>query len=97
MAEQQENQQQDRLDEELVLIDEPVKIGINNYMITLEKSQQDVIYKLCPEILQQYSFFIAFTATANVPEIYMQQFWHTVHTIWKPRHISSQWMIRALK
>ncbi|GJW35610.1 hypothetical protein Tco_0058530 [Tanacetum coccineum] len=27
---------------------------------------------------QQFSFFNAFIGTANVPEIYMQQFWHTV-------------------
>nr|GEU81533.1 hypothetical protein [Tanacetum cinerariifolium] len=71
-------QQQDRPDEELVLINEQVKIGINNYRIALEKSQPDTIYRLCLEILQQYSFFSAFTVTADVPEIYMQKFWHTV-------------------
>nr|GEV91766.1 hypothetical protein [Tanacetum cinerariifolium] len=46
--------------------------------ISLEKSQPDVIYKVCLEILQQYSFFNAFIATVDAPEIYMQQFWHTV-------------------
>ncbi|GKA57528.1 hypothetical protein Tco_0756716 [Tanacetum coccineum] len=79
MDDQQENQQQpkqDRPDEELVPINEQVKIKISNYRIALDKSQPDVIYKLFLAILQQYSFFNAFTAIADVLEIYMQQFWH---------------------
>ncbi|GJX72237.1 hypothetical protein Tco_0309408 [Tanacetum coccineum] len=67
MAEQQENhhqqqQQQDRHDEELVLVDDKIKIGLNNYKIALEKSQPDVIYKVCLAILKQYYFFNAFNA-----------------------------------
>nr|GEZ74036.1 hypothetical protein [Tanacetum cinerariifolium] len=46
--------------------------------IALDKSQPDVIYKVCLEILQQYSFFNAFIATDDASEIYMQQLWHTV-------------------
>ncbi|GJY57100.1 hypothetical protein Tco_0456215 [Tanacetum coccineum] len=78
MAEQQQNKQQDRPDEELVLITKQVKIGLSNYRITLEKSQPNVIYKLCLAILQQYSFFNAFIANNDVPKIYMQPFCHTV-------------------
>ncbi|GKA96883.1 hypothetical protein Tco_0818978 [Tanacetum coccineum] len=80
MADQQEDQQQQQniLDAELVPVDDQVRIGTSNYMIALEKSQHDVIYKVCLAILKQYSFFNAFIRTANAPEIYMQQFWHTI-------------------
>nr|GEW30338.1 ribonuclease H [Tanacetum cinerariifolium] len=74
----QENQQQDRADKELVLIYDQVQVGLGNNMIALEKQKPDIIYRLCLGILKQYSFFNAFTRTANVPEIYMQQFWHTI-------------------
>ncbi|GKC90940.1 hypothetical protein Tco_1151589, partial [Tanacetum coccineum] len=74
----QENQQQDRADEELVPISEKVRSGLSNYRISLEKQQPDIIYRLYLEILKQYSFFNAFTGTADVLEIYMQQFWHTI-------------------
>ncbi|GJX70800.1 putative reverse transcriptase domain-containing protein [Tanacetum coccineum] len=74
----QENQQQDRTYEESVPIYDQVRIGLNNYRIVLEKHQPYIIYKLCLLILKQYSFFNAFTGTTYVPEIYMQQFWHTV-------------------
>ncbi|GJT84069.1 hypothetical protein Tco_1058411 [Tanacetum coccineum] len=62
-----------------VLIDEQIKIGLSKFKIALEKSQPDVIYKVCLAILQEYSFFNAFTRIADALEIYMQQFWHTVH------------------
>ncbi|GKD55084.1 hypothetical protein Tco_1288471 [Tanacetum coccineum] len=74
MVEEQDNQQQNMLDVELVLIDEQVKIAISNFKIALEKSQPDVIYKLCLDILKQYIFYNSFIATADAPEIYMQQF-----------------------
>nr|GEU85804.1 hypothetical protein [Tanacetum cinerariifolium] len=51
---------------------------LRRYVIALEKTQPDVIYKVCLEILKQYSFFNAFTRTADSLEIYMQLFWHTV-------------------
>ncbi|GKF47800.1 hypothetical protein Tco_0137602, partial [Tanacetum coccineum] len=79
---QQENQpqqHQDRPDEELVLIDDQVQIGASNYRIALEKSQPNVIYKVFLAILKQYSIFNAFIRTGDAPEIYMQQFWHTIN------------------
>ncbi|GJS68229.1 hypothetical protein Tco_0682794 [Tanacetum coccineum] len=59
------------LDALLVPIDDQVKIGLSNYMIALEKTQPDVIYKVCLAILQQYSFFNAFIRTVDAPEIYI--------------------------
>ncbi|GJS76995.1 hypothetical protein Tco_0726876, partial [Tanacetum coccineum] len=52
-----------------------VKISTSNYKIALEKIQPDVIYKVCLEILKQYSFYNALIATEDALEIYMQQFW----------------------
>ncbi|GKA46401.1 hypothetical protein Tco_0739284 [Tanacetum coccineum] len=76
--EQQDDQQQNMLDAQLVPIDDQVKIGMSNFRIALERNQSDVIYKVCLEILNQYSFFNAFIATADALEIYMPQFLFTV-------------------
>nr|GEU33796.1 hypothetical protein [Tanacetum cinerariifolium] len=43
----QQQSQQDHLDDELVPIDDQVQTGLSNYKITLEKSQPDLIYKIC--------------------------------------------------
>ncbi|GKA94615.1 hypothetical protein Tco_0816653 [Tanacetum coccineum] len=64
------------MDVELVPINEQVKNAISNFRIALEKTQPDVIYKVCLEILKHYSFYNAFIDTVDAPEIYMQQFWH---------------------
>nr|GEX80332.1 hypothetical protein [Tanacetum cinerariifolium] len=74
----QENQQQPCSDEDLVPMDDRVKISINNFRIAPEKKQKEPIYQLTLDILKQYPFYNALTKTADVPEIYMQQFWHTV-------------------
>ncbi|GJU53442.1 hypothetical protein Tco_1227156 [Tanacetum coccineum] len=76
MAEEQDEQlqQQNMVDGELVPISEQVKIGISNFRIALEKTQPDVIYKICLEILKQFSVYNAFIATVDALEIYMQQF-----------------------
>ncbi|GKD96712.1 hypothetical protein Tco_1380609, partial [Tanacetum coccineum] len=63
---------------ELVLVNEQVKIAASNFIIALEKTQPDVIYTVCLEILKQYSFYNALIATVYALEIYMQQFWYTV-------------------
>ncbi|GKD14107.1 hypothetical protein Tco_1198514, partial [Tanacetum coccineum] len=46
--------------------------------IALERTQLDVIYKVCLEILKQYNFFNAFIEIADALKICIQQFWHTV-------------------
>ncbi|GKD75628.1 hypothetical protein Tco_1333910 [Tanacetum coccineum] len=80
MAEEQDEQQQQQnmLDAALVLINEQVNIAVCNFRIALEKTQPDVIYTVCLEILKQYSFYNALIATADALEIYMQQFWYTI-------------------
>ncbi|GJX30208.1 retrovirus-related pol polyprotein from transposon TNT 1-94 [Tanacetum coccineum] len=62
----------------LVPINEQEKIATSNFRIALEKNQLDVIYKVCLENLKQYSFYNAFIATADAPEIYMHQFCYAI-------------------
>ncbi|GJW09958.1 hypothetical protein Tco_1575785 [Tanacetum coccineum] len=78
VEEQDEQQQQNMLDAELVPIIEQVKIAISYFRIALENTQPYVIYKVCMEILRQYSFYNSFIVTADAPEIYMHQFRYTV-------------------
>ncbi|GJS25904.1 hypothetical protein Tco_0486524 [Tanacetum coccineum] len=65
-----QRQQQEILSVELVPIGDQVKVVIRKFRISLEKTQPDLIYKVCLEILKQYNFFNAFIATADAPEIY---------------------------
>ncbi|GKG14311.1 hypothetical protein Tco_0353911, partial [Tanacetum coccineum] len=54
MAEEQDEQQQQQnlLDAELAPIYKHVKIATRNFKIALEKTQPDVIYKVCLEIIE---------------------------------------------
>ncbi|GKB86043.1 hypothetical protein Tco_0958315 [Tanacetum coccineum] len=92
--EEQDDQQQkvNKLDALLVPIDEQVKIRLGNFMIDLEKTKPDVIYKVCLDILQQYSFFNTFIRIADALEINMQQFTKLIikHILSKNNHISKR-------
>ncbi|GJX42161.1 hypothetical protein Tco_0257151 [Tanacetum coccineum] len=55
-----------------------LRIPLSNLKIALERIQTEVIFKVCLEVLKKQSFFNAFILSADVPVIYMQQFWYTV-------------------
>ncbi|GKD19169.1 hypothetical protein Tco_1208327, partial [Tanacetum coccineum] len=57
VEEQDEQQQQNMLDVELDPINNQVNIGISNFRIAFEKTQPDVVYKVCLEILNQFSVY----------------------------------------
>ncbi|GKD64498.1 hypothetical protein Tco_1306606 [Tanacetum coccineum] len=44
----------------------------------LQKMQKNPIFRILVDILQNTNFFRAFTASADVPSIYVQQFWNTL-------------------
>ncbi|GJU30767.1 hypothetical protein Tco_1174356 [Tanacetum coccineum] len=44
-------------------------------------TQKEETYQVVLDIIKNTTFYKAFLATADVPEIYMQQFWHTVTKI----------------
>ncbi|GJT59814.1 ribonuclease H-like domain-containing protein [Tanacetum coccineum] len=61
MADEQQDdqqQQQNKLDAILVPIDEQVNIRLSNFRIALEKTQPNVIYKVCLGILQYAKAYI---------------------------------------
>nr|GEV27009.1 hypothetical protein [Tanacetum cinerariifolium] len=55
-----------------------VPIGKINCYLDLDKSQSNPIYKIAVDLLKHTNFFRAFTASATIPSIYIQQFWDTV-------------------
>ncbi|GKC19338.1 retrovirus-related pol polyprotein from transposon TNT 1-94 [Tanacetum coccineum] len=55
-----------------------VPIGNSNFVLDLHKKQKNPIFQIFVDILQNINFFRAFTASASVPAIYIQQFWNTL-------------------
>ncbi|GJT48045.1 hypothetical protein Tco_0974202 [Tanacetum coccineum] len=52
--------------------------GESNYFFYVTKIQKNPIFQISVDILSNTNFFQAFTASANVPAIYLQQFWKTM-------------------
>ncbi|GKB31978.1 hypothetical protein Tco_0871379 [Tanacetum coccineum] len=80
---EQENIQQAALDQALVPTDDRVKVGSSNMRIDPTKTQKEATYQVVLDIIKLSSCYNAFLITADVPEIYMQQFWFTVTKIKK--------------
>ncbi|GJT20449.1 retrovirus-related pol polyprotein from transposon TNT 1-94 [Tanacetum coccineum] len=53
-------------------------IGKRNLLMDLQKMQKNPIFRISVDILQNTNFFRAFTASTDVPSIYIQQFWNTL-------------------
>nr|GFB87994.1 hypothetical protein [Tanacetum cinerariifolium] len=49
-----------------------IPIGKSNCYLDLEKSQSNPIYKIAVDLLKNTNFFKAFTASSNLPSIYVQ-------------------------
>nr|GEU85620.1 hypothetical protein [Tanacetum cinerariifolium] len=67
-----------RSDEQLVPAKELSLYGKSNILLDLQKLQKNPIFHISVDILQNTNFFRAFFASANVPSIYIQQFWNTL-------------------
>ncbi|GJX17508.1 retrovirus-related pol polyprotein from transposon TNT 1-94 [Tanacetum coccineum] len=67
-----------RLDDQILPYSSWVPIGRSNYVLDPLKKQRNTIYKISIDILQNANFFGAFTASATIPSIYIQQFWDTI-------------------
>nr|GEY42703.1 hypothetical protein [Tanacetum cinerariifolium] len=50
----------------------------SNLLMDLQRKQKNPIFLISLDILHNTNFFGAFTASANVPSIYIQQFWNTL-------------------
>ncbi|GJY30373.1 hypothetical protein Tco_0413868 [Tanacetum coccineum] len=67
-----------RTNEQLVPVKARLPIGKSNLLMDLQKMQKNPIFHISVDILQNTNFFRAFTASADVPSIYIQQFWNTL-------------------
>ncbi|GJR84213.1 hypothetical protein Tco_0154998 [Tanacetum coccineum] len=67
-----------RTDEQLVPVMARLPIGKSNLLMDLQKMQKNLIFSISVNNLQNTNFFNAFTTSADVPSIYIQQFWNTL-------------------
>ncbi|GJT36479.1 hypothetical protein Tco_0926898 [Tanacetum coccineum] len=67
-----------RSDDQILPFNAWVPIGKSNYVLDLQKKQRNPIFQIFVDILQNINFFRAFTTSASVPAIYIQQFWNTL-------------------
>ncbi|GJT50431.1 hypothetical protein Tco_0976588 [Tanacetum coccineum] len=67
-----------RSDEQILPFTTWLPIGKGNLLLDLQKMQKNLIFRIAVDILQNANFFRAFTTLANVPIIYIQQFWNTL-------------------
>ncbi|GJV50732.1 hypothetical protein Tco_1446473 [Tanacetum coccineum] len=62
-------------DETLVPTAERVKISSTNMRIDPTLTQKEETFQVVLDLIKAFPCYNAFLVTANVPEIYMQQFW----------------------
>nr|GEX12393.1 hypothetical protein [Tanacetum cinerariifolium] len=67
-----------RIDDQILPHIRWIPIGKNNCYLDLEKSPSNPIYKIAVDLLKNTNFFRAFTASSDLPSIYIQQFWDTI-------------------
>ncbi|GKA40570.1 hypothetical protein Tco_0733163 [Tanacetum coccineum] len=67
-----------RSDDQILPFAAWVPIGKSNFVLGLQKKQKNPIFQISVDILQNTNFFRAFTASASVPAICIQQFWNTL-------------------
>ncbi|GKC94004.1 hypothetical protein Tco_1159446 [Tanacetum coccineum] len=67
-----------RTDEQIVPRSQWLTIGKSNLLFNAQKIQKNPIFQISVDILSNTNFFQALTASANVPAIYLQQFWKTM-------------------
>ncbi|GJW59536.1 hypothetical protein Tco_0108871 [Tanacetum coccineum] len=67
-----------RTDEQIVPRSQWLTIGKSNLLFNAQKIQKNPIFQISVDILKNTNFFQALTASANVPAIYLQQFWKTM-------------------
>nr|GEV87385.1 hypothetical protein [Tanacetum cinerariifolium] len=65
------------MDEALVPHARRLRIGRSNFRLLSDISSKESILQLVYDVLRLTPFFKAFLVTADVPEIYMQEFWVT--------------------
>ncbi|GKC10731.1 hypothetical protein Tco_1007513 [Tanacetum coccineum] len=77
----QETQQVDARDEKWVPSSERVKISSTNIRLETTVPQKEETFQVVIEIIKNSTCFKAFTISADVREIFMQQFWYTIKKV----------------
>nr|GEX90872.1 hypothetical protein [Tanacetum cinerariifolium]GEY01550.1 hypothetical protein [Tanacetum cinerariifolium] len=72
-------EQQVVLDEALVPSTQRLRIGRSNFRLPSDIQSKESTLQLVYDVLRKCTFFKAFLVTADVPEIYMQEFWATAY------------------
>ncbi|GJZ92899.1 hypothetical protein Tco_0664964 [Tanacetum coccineum] len=67
-----------RTDEQILPHSQWLQIRKSNLLFDVQKIQKNPIFQISVDILRNTNFFRAFSASANVPAIYIQQFWNTM-------------------
>ncbi|GJU43997.1 hypothetical protein Tco_1201263 [Tanacetum coccineum] len=73
--------QQVALDNAMVALGKRLKIEKYNMRIEFNKPQRETTYQVTLDVLKHSPCYLAFLITAEVPEIYMHQFWNTIKKI----------------
>ncbi|GJU00710.1 hypothetical protein Tco_1111048 [Tanacetum coccineum] len=77
----QETQQVAARDEKWVPSAERVKISSTNIRLETTVPQKEETFQVVIDIIKNSTCFKAFTISADVPEIFMQQFWYTIKKV----------------
>nr|GEY44959.1 hypothetical protein [Tanacetum cinerariifolium] len=72
-------EQQVALDEALVPSTQRLRIGRSNFRLPSDIQSKESTLQIVYDVLRRCPFFKAFLVTADVPEIYMQEFWATTY------------------
>nr|GFB94768.1 hypothetical protein [Tanacetum cinerariifolium] len=79
--------QQVALDEALIPIASRLRVGKSNFRLRSDITSKESTLQLVYDVLRLTPFYKAFLVTADVPKIYMQEFWatttihhHLIHT-----------------
>ncbi|GJS03391.1 hypothetical protein Tco_0319899 [Tanacetum coccineum] len=77
----QETQQVIAHDEKWVPSTERVKISSTNVRLETTVQQKEETFQVIIDVIKNSTCFKAFTISADVPEIFMQQFWYTIKKV----------------
>nr|GEV34312.1 hypothetical protein [Tanacetum cinerariifolium] len=72
-------EQQVALDEALVPSTQRLRTGRSKFRLPLDIQSKESTLQVIYDVLRRCPFFKAFIVTANVPKIYMQEFWATAY------------------
>ncbi|GKE65774.1 hypothetical protein Tco_1519935, partial [Tanacetum coccineum] len=68
-------------DEKWVPAKERVKISTTNVRLETTVPQKEETFQVIIDVIKNSTCYKAFTISAEVPEIFMQQFWYTIKKI----------------